>query len=154
MDGLSVDDDFSMMMVMLVMFINNFIYLTLAYYFESVRPGDHGLAKPWHFPVTNLIKFICHPRGSNVEHELRVNEPINGLANQAEVFVNTLYDNHLAVHIEDENNYAEKTIGIKITNLSKSFTQFGKEKKAVKDLSLNIYEGQITVLLGRLFWLI
>ena len=40
--GESVDDSFSFLQVMLVMFFNNFIHLILLYYFEQVLPGDHG----------------------------------------------------------------------------------------------------------------
>jgi ABC-type uncharacterized transport system ATPase subunit len=54
----------------------------------------------------------------------------------------------LPVYIEDESTYRFKNIGIKIKNIVKTFTQFGALKTAVKNLSLNIYEGQITVLLG------
>lgn len=144
--GLSVDDNFSMLMVMTVMFCNNFIHLTLAYYFESVRPGDHGLAKPWYFPLESL-RNLCWRRGPKRERstELYVTEPINGASAEVRSHLN---DPHLVVHIEDEANYAGKRIGIKIMNLTKWFKQFGKIKKAVYDLSLNIYEGQISVLLG------
>ncbi len=50
--------------------------------------------------------------------------------------------------IENESIYSSKKIGIKITNLFKVFKQLGQKKRAVDNLSLNIYEGQITVLLG------
>ena len=54
----------------------------------------------------------------------------------------------LPVFIEDESIYSSKAIGIKINNITKTFKQLGTVKKAVNNLSLNIYEGQITVLLG------
>lgn len=141
-----------MFMVMTVMFLNNFTHLTLAYYFESIRPGDHGLAKPWYFPLTSLKRLIvcCCCRFTSRKQsrlETYVNEPING-HDAAKTILNT-EDNHMAVHIEDEANYAGKPVGIKITSLTKCFEQFGKVKKAVNDLSLNIYEGQISVLLGK-----
>jgi ATP-binding cassette subfamily A (ABC1) protein 3 len=49
---------------------------------------------------------------------------------------------------ESDSNYAGKKVGIKISNLHKQFRQLGKVKPAVKNLNLNIYEGQISVLLG------
>ena len=52
------------------------------------------------------------------------------------------------VFIEDESIYAGKQVGIRLANVAKNFSQFGKLKQAVRDLSLNIYEGQISVLLG------
>ena len=64
-----------------------------------------------------------------------------------------LIDGQLAVAgeasvVEDESMYAEKSVGIKLVDVGKSFEQFGVVKQAVRHLSLNIYEGQITVLLG------
>ena len=52
------------------------------------------------------------------------------------------------VFIEDESAYSKRKIGIAIKSLFKQFKQLGKVKQAVSNLSLNIYEGQITVLLG------
>ena len=49
---------------------------------------------------------------------------------------------------ENESIYASRNIGIRIKNVVKKFKQFGKVKNAVRNLSLNIYEGQISVLLG------
>lgn len=142
MGGVSVDDNFSMFIVMVVMFLNNFIYLLLAAYFESVRPGDHGLARPWHFPVSSLYRCFKKP------DKVFVNEPINGTENG----IDSLNEHDLPVYLENEAIYQHKTVGIKIENLTKWFTQFGKKKKAVDNFSLNIYEGQISVLLGSLFF--
>lgn len=52
------------------------------------------------------------------------------------------------IFIEDDSVYSNRNIGIKIINLFKVFKQFGKMKTVVEDLSLNIYENHITVLLG------
>ena len=51
-------------------------------------------------------------------------------------------------YFEDESIYSTRRIGIRILNLFKVFRQLGQKSTAVKNLSLNIYEGQITVLLG------
>jgi len=55
----------------------------------------------------------------------------------------------LFISIEiDPNNEQEPThlpVGIAFENLSK---QFGQDKKAVENLSLKLYENQITALLG------
>ena len=52
------------------------------------------------------------------------------------------------IFIEDEAIYKNKNVGIRINNLTKKFKQLGKMKTAVDNLSLNIYEEQISVLLG------
>jgi ATP-binding cassette subfamily A (ABC1) protein 3 len=107
------------------------------YYFDQVLPGDHGIAKPWYFPFARL-KSILFP---SLEDEKR--KATANIATKANNF-----DDDLPVYIEDESIYSSKKVGINIMNLSKVFKQFGKFKKAVDNLSLNIYEGQISVLLG------
>ncbi|RNA15834.1 ATP-binding cassette sub-family A member 3, partial [Brachionus plicatilis] len=44
-EGLSVDDTFSLLNVMIIMLANNFINLILLYYFDNVLPGDRGISK-------------------------------------------------------------------------------------------------------------
>lgn len=34
------------------------LYFLLALYFDSVRPGQWGCAKPWHYPVTDLLRIL------------------------------------------------------------------------------------------------
>ena len=51
--GFSVDDNFTMLEVMIILFCNNLIHLFWTYYLENVMPGIHGIAKPWHFLVTD-----------------------------------------------------------------------------------------------------
>ena len=111
---------------MIIMFFNNFIHLLLTYYFENVIPGDFGSTKPWYFPVAWMF-------------------PENNKANQVESDETNLEKN---AYLEDESIYSLRNIGIKIMGIGKNFKQLGKIKNAVKNLSLNIYEGQISVLLG------
>ena len=119
---------------MFIMFLNNFVHLFVAYYFDNLMPGDHGIAKPWYFLFSSKKK-----RKAN---ENRLDEPL--LSNQSdEVVVKG------GCFFEDESAYSAKRIGIKINNIFKVFKQLnGTVKKAVQNLSLNIYEEQITVLLG------
>lgn len=141
MGGLSVDDNFSMFIVMIFMFFNNFIYLLLAAYFENVRPGDHGLARPWHFPVSSVFRLFKKPDKILVNEPMLGSESVNNMQNGSDI----------PVHVENEHIYENKKIGIKMENLTKQFTQFGKTKNAVDNFSLNIYEGHISVLLGSHF---
>ena len=55
---------------------------------------------------------------------------------------------NLPVYIEDESIYSNRSVGVKINGITKLFKQLGMVKKAVNNLSLNIYNGQISVLLG------
>ena len=138
-EGISVDDSFTFAMAVGVLIADSFIYLILLYYFDQINPGDHGIAKPWYFPIRFLVEKIKKPeieiknsyKNNNFIHD---DENVNDITNQ--------------VFIEDEAPFRTRNIGIKINNLSKIYKQLGKYKQAVKDLSLNIFENHITVLLG------
>ena len=137
MEGISVDDSFSLFDTMIIMFFNNFLHLGLLYYFEQVMPGNHGIAKPWYFPLSCLLP----KRFSSVDSDIKLK---NFKSNEE----HDLDNESKNIFIEDESIYGSRKVGIQITNLTKSFKQLGKVKKAVDNLSLNIYEQQISVLLG------
>ena len=80
--------------------------------------------------------------GYDTEADIKLKNFGNGHTNEPNDAVEDKY------FFEDESAYASKNIGIKIENITKIFKQLGKIKKAVNNLSLNIYEGQISVLLG------
>ncbi|CAF1151211.1 unnamed protein product, partial [Brachionus calyciflorus] len=114
----------------------NFINLFLLYYFDNILPGDRGIAKSWFFPIESCFRI---KRGRvNSELDLRNLPPDNF----------SQIDSQNPIYIEDESSYSTRKIGIKIENISKQFKQLGQVKQAVQNLSLNIYEGQISVLLG------
>ena len=127
-DVINITDHFSMAHILFIMFLNNFLQIFLLYYFDNVLPGDHVIAKPWKFIFKNLY-------GNKRNNESTIN-----IGNNIEMETKAL--------IENESIYSSKKIGIKIMNLFKVFKQLGQKKRAVDNLSLNIYEGQITVLLG------
>ena len=80
--------------------------------------------------------------GYDTEADIKLKNIGNGHTNDSNGAIEDKY------FFEDESAYASKNIGIKIENITKIFKQLGKIKKAVNNLSLNIYEGQISVLLG------
>nr|QNH67859.1 ATP-binding cassette transporter subfamily A member 3 X2 [Brachionus rotundiformis] len=150
-EGISVDDSFSMTIVLFVMFINNIIHIMLTYYFDSILPGDHGIAKPWNFPFLKLYSFFEKKFTSSESYHsfLDDNQSNKNVTKIRDVKFEINGDNHfMPVFIEDETVYSNRKIGIKIDKISKNFRQLGTIKQAVNDLSLNIYEGQISVLLG------
>ncbi|KAJ8951645.1 hypothetical protein NQ318_012316 [Aromia moschata] len=117
------DDSLTLGLVWLMLAVDSIIYLLIALYFEAIFPGVYGVAKPWYFPFT--ASYWCGQRYIGVEE-------LNGdieMANQGEYFEE-----------EPEN----LRTGIEIKNLRK---EFGKNA-AVRNLSLNMYVDQITVLLG------
>nr|XP_018668972.1 ATP-binding cassette sub-family A member 3-like isoform X3 [Ciona intestinalis] len=136
--GVTVDDNFTLLEVILMLLLDAVLYMVLAVYIEGVWPGEYGIPKPWYFPfmksywfgVTTTGKY--NPVGTEVgeENEIFADNSING--NDKEYF-------------EDEPNNLRKVVEIK--GLRKVF-KGNKEKVAVDNLNINMYEGQITVLLG------
>ncbi|XP_058116458.1 phospholipid-transporting ATPase ABCA3-like [Anopheles ziemanni] len=122
-DPVSVDDDFSVGDTMLMLLADAIIYLMIALYVEKVFPGDFGIAEPWYFLYTK--KFWCKDAQQKAE---TIPADVSNMEG----------DN---VEREPDGKYA----GIQIRKLRK---EFSKKKAAVQGLNLNMYEDQITVLLG------
>ncbi|GBP54696.1 ATP-binding cassette sub-family A member 3 [Eumeta japonica] len=121
MDAPSTDVQFVFGHVVIMLAVNCVIYMLIALYLEQVLPGAYGVAHPWYFPVQRSFWFPDKSRSSNV---------IVPESNASEVV--------------KENDPTQNPVGVQISKLTKVF---GKNL-AVNELSLNVYEGQITVLLG------
>lgn len=96
------------------------IYLLIMWYVENVFPGEFGVGKPWYFPFTKSYW---------ITNKISSTEP--------------------CLDEMDDCNEIEKVTknlqtGIRIRNLHK---HFGK-KHVVRGFGLDIYQKQITVLLG------
>jgi ATP-binding cassette subfamily A (ABC1) protein 3 len=115
------DDSLTLGLIMMMLVIDTFIYLMVAIYVEAVFPGEYGVPLPWYFPFTSSYWF-GHPRYIGVE------DFSDSPTNEGEFF-------------EKDPNLSA---GIQIRNLRKVFGT----KAAVRNLSLNMYNDQITVLLG------
>ncbi|XP_013169431.1 PREDICTED: ATP-binding cassette sub-family A member 3-like isoform X2 [Papilio xuthus] len=105
--------------VVIMLLVDCLLYMLIALYLEKVLPGPYGVAQPWYFPF--MREFWC-PQKKHVP------------------------DDHID---EDSNIIKEKDplgheIGVKITNLTKVYGN----NVAVNNLNLNLYQDQITVLLG------
>ncbi|XP_044750000.1 phospholipid-transporting ATPase ABCA1-like isoform X2 [Coccinella septempunctata] len=106
--------------ILLMMFMDIFVYLGIALYVEQIYPGEFGVPQKWYFLFTRQfwsreeVSSSTTGRQSTMKGEFFEEEPLNLRA------------------------------GIKIENLCKTFGA----NDAVKDLSMNLYEDQITVLLG------
>jgi len=154
-DNLSVspveDDQYNLLLVLLMMIIDALLYGLLTWYIENVHPGSYGLPKPWYFPF--LKSYWCggaHHIGHVVEgcqdgvlpcwrrgyQELSVVEE-----DQACAMDHTQRGPESSFETEPQH----LTCGVQINNLSKIYA---KDKVAVNKLNLNLYEGQITSFLG------
>lgn len=111
---------FSFGELLICMLCSSIFNIFLTIYIENVFPGKYGVAEPWYFPV--------------------------------KLFVNKWYKRRITRapdYRDDSRSDFEKEpkdlkIGIKIDELGKKID----EKIILRNLTLNVYEGQITILLG------
>ncbi|XP_059161433.1 phospholipid-transporting ATPase ABCA1-like [Physella acuta] len=113
------NDDFTVKDSILMLLIDTLMHLILTWYLDNVFPGDYGVPKPVHFFLTKSYWCKNHDPTS-YQSEEQTTDP---------------------KYFEKE---PDKNIGIRIVNLRKEFGN----KVSVADVNLNIFEGQITVLLG------
>ncbi|KAM6155210.1 phospholipid-transporting ATPase ABCA3-like [Rhynchocyon petersi] len=119
-------DNFVFAYILGMLLFDAFLYGLVTWYIEAVFPGEYGVPKPWYF-------FL--------QHSYWFGGPLEMVKERSTFYETT------------ENKYfeAEPTdlvAGIQIKHLYKAFQAQNSTRIAVKDLSLNLYEGQITVLLG------
>ncbi|GAB1292624.1 ATP-binding cassette transporter sub-family A member 15 [Apodemus speciosus] len=119
-------DSFLFAYVLGMLLADAFIYGLVAWYIEAVFPGEYGVPKPWNFFLLHSYWFGEPPQQ---------NPQITQFCERVE-----------SKYFEAEP--IDLTAGIQIKHLHKVFRENNTTKVAIKDLSLNLYEGQITVLLG------
>ncbi|XP_017465331.1 PREDICTED: ATP-binding cassette sub-family A member 3 isoform X3 [Rhagoletis zephyria] len=120
----SVDSNLTVGAIMLMMLAASVLYMIICLYVEQIMPGDFGVPKKWNFPFTP--SFWCGQK-----EYAGIEDMSNGSIERK---------NPDAFEAEP----AGKHIGLQVKNLKKRFG----EKYAVKGLSVNMYEDEITVLLG------
>ncbi|XP_051002938.1 phospholipid-transporting ATPase ABCA3-like [Acomys russatus] len=122
---INADDDLTLAHIIGMFILSAFLYGLVAWYIDAVFPGKYGVPKPWNFFLQKSYWF-GEPAVSREESQV-TDIPSNDF-----------------VEPEPQGLVA----GIQIQHLFKEFTLKNNTLMAVKDLSLNVYEGQITVLLG------
>ncbi|KAK7098525.1 hypothetical protein V1264_002798 [Littorina saxatilis] len=120
-ESMDYEDTMSMMDVWLMLLFDTGIHLLVAWYLDNVAPGDFGLPKPFNFFLTKA-HFFGHADSSGARHP--------GTEGVDRKFF--------------ESDPVGLEAGVRIVHLRK---EFGPQV-AVRDVSLKMYEGQITVLLG------
>ncbi|XP_019855200.1 PREDICTED: ATP-binding cassette sub-family A member 3-like [Amphimedon queenslandica] len=129
---LSLDDPIHMGWIVLMLAIDTFVYMLLYWYIDAVKPGEYGVPKPFYFPF--LPSYWCGvKRSRNIKSEELLGGSDEGFNPEA--------------HEPDPVNIPA---GIEIEKLTKIYNQrtLRKRKVAVDRLSLKMYKGQITALLG------
>lgn len=120
--GSSPDDKLVIGHMMLMLAFDAVLYLCIALYVEGVFPGKYGVPRQWYFPVSSGYWNVDR-RSSRVSDVVEV-------AHNSSVY---------------ETEPPDLPVGIAIQNLSKVYRN---NKVALSDLSLNVFQGQITALLG------
>ncbi|XP_046544470.1 phospholipid-transporting ATPase ABCA3-like [Haliotis rubra] len=120
----TIDDNLSLLDTMLMLLGDTAIHLLITWYMDNVRPGEFGVPKPFYFPFTRSYWL-----GTK-----QIKDAYSALGHWDEK------------HFEKEPS--GMTAGIAINNLRKVFGSGSKKKVAVDGMSLNMFEGQISVLLG------
>ncbi|XP_047137876.1 phospholipid-transporting ATPase ABCA3 isoform X1 [Hydra vulgaris] len=123
----TVDDNFTIGQAFGMLIFDCFFYGILTWYIENVFPGEFGVPRPFYFPFQ--CSYWC---GSN----------------HTKNFAQNQIDSKL-VHSENcEEEPVGLEIGVCIKELRKVYKGATGDKVAVDRLSLNMYKGQITCLLG------
>ncbi|KAG8175444.1 hypothetical protein JTE90_026867 [Oedothorax gibbosus] len=118
------NDKLSLGIVLVMLVISGIVSLVLTWYIENVLPGEYGVPEVWYFPFTPT--YWCGQKTNFSGHERLFNSVEN-----SEFF---------------EQDPEELTAGIQIQELTKIFAK--GNPPAVKNVSLNMYKSNITVLLG------
>jgi hypothetical protein len=126
-----------------MLFADIFIYAALAWYTSQTFPSEYGTQKPWYFPFmpsywTSVFGSLNPSLSSytKVHTDGDVEMASSNNSNTVEEVSQALRD-----------QVAAKTC-INIRGLVKEFTTTTGIKRAVDDLNLTIYSGEITALLG------
>uniref|UniRef100_A0A8C5GKB0 ABC transporter domain-containing protein n=1 Tax=Gouania willdenowi TaxID=441366 RepID=A0A8C5GKB0_GOUWI len=129
-DSVTVDDDFSMAQVLCLLLFDAVLYGLVAWYVEAVFPGEYGVPLPSYFFL--LPSYWCSsPHMFLVNEKEEEEDPEKALKGE---------------FIEAEPSGLVS--GIKIKHLAKKFKVGNKTRQAVRDLTVNMFEGQVTVMLG------
>lgn len=118
-------DDLTVGIIMAFILSMSIVLFFVTLYVERVLPGTYGVAHPWYFPFTR--SFWC------------------GEAPQKDTLLSERDDSE-QTNFEEVPENLHLGVGIHIRNLRKVFPD---GKVAVDDFSVDMFENQITVLLGQ-----
>ena len=130
-----VYDGFSYSHAMGMLLLDFVLYLVLALYFDQVLQGDYGVALPWHFPFQP--SYWCPRPTALSQQEVKDDElPASSVMEP--------------VAFADGAEQRSHQLGVRIRKLYKEFRPDKSLPpfKAVDNLSVDLYTGQIFALLG------
>ncbi|XP_077184470.1 ATP-binding cassette sub-family A member 10-like isoform X2 [Paroedura picta] len=109
-----------------ILVIDSILYMLLALYFDKVIPDKYGVVYP---PLFFLKKSYWFKQRSDYIHEQS-------------------HSNIFSDNVEPVSPEFDAKESIRINNIKKTYQVKSKKTEALRGLSLNIYEGQITAILG------
>ena len=135
------------------------LYTCIGGYFNLVVQGEFGGVLPWYFPcMPSFWKKMWNavqgrPVGANksktnkvdTDEALEPEESLSYVVDKVESFVGMPKVEKVEAAVRDQQRQGK---GIQIRKLSKIYATPDGPKVAVEDFSLDVYEGQILVLLG------
>ena len=114
--------ELSVGLILIMNVISIFLYSILIWYLDAVWPFQHGIIKPWYFPLNPILKLF------------KIENPNELTTDQA--------NSNDSKYFEEEKT--KNRIKISIQNLTK---KFGK-KQVVSNINLNLHENHLIALLG------
>ncbi|NXN18950.1 ABCAA protein, partial [Indicator maculatus] len=126
-----MDDSYFLFSTYIVLVFDSVLYLLLAFYFDKVLPGKYGIPEAPFFCLKPSY-WVKSRRGSS-----------RGMFTTA-----ASSEDHLGDNIEPVPPEFTGKEAIRLHNIRKTYKKKDKKTEALRGLSLNIYEGQITALLG------
>ncbi|XP_052276886.1 ABC-type organic anion transporter ABCA8B-like isoform X3 [Dreissena polymorpha] len=127
--------DFPVIIPLVMLFVDSVLYFLLAIYLDNVIPGEYGSRyPPWYIFMPS---YWCHALGGQSSNQF--GNPVNTEASNTGSSEN----------IEIVPREMRQNVGVRIVNLTKEYSPKKADSVlAVNGLCLDIYENQITALLG------
>lgn len=125
----SMSDSNIIILTIFMLFFDSFLYLTLMFYFEKILPNEYGRRRSPLF----FLKCSFWSQQNTADHAVLENE----------IEYDSSNDSFEPVSPEFHGKEA-----IRIRNITKEYIGKPKRIEALKDLVFDIYEGQITAILG------
>ncbi|KAM8992316.1 ATP-binding cassette sub-family A member 10-like [Ara ararauna] len=126
-----MEESYFLFSTYIMLVFDSVLYLLLAMYFDKVLPGKYGIPDPPFFCLKPSY-WVRSRRGSTREMPRTPVSPEE-------------------LHSDDVEPVPSEFMGkeaIRLNNIKKAYKKKDKKTEALRGLSLNIYEGQITALLG------
>ncbi|XP_016960530.1 ATP-binding cassette sub-family A member 17 isoform X2 [Drosophila biarmipes] len=135
----------SIVAYMLIMFAVGWIELIICLYIEGVRPGELGVPQAWYYPCQK--RYWCPRR---YVPSVFYDEPILPMSSKSNSFSLTTPPKPMLMNPHDRGQtqiYKPpkfQQVSVEVKNICKTFGY----REVVKDVSFNMYENEITALLG------